>query len=57
MLARKYMLELRNLHENTVYFTQLEDKDLMTLEVVKGSELIRADGKPGSKGPPHEPPV
>jgi DNA-binding IclR family transcriptional regulator len=53
LLARKYMLELRNLHENTVYFTQLEDRDIITLEVVQGSELIRADGKPGSKGPAH----
>lgn len=53
LIARKYMLELRNLHENTVYFTQLEDRELMTLEAVQGSELIRADGKPGSKGPPH----
>lgn len=53
LLARKYLLELRRLHENTVYFTQMEDRDLMTLEVVQGSELIRADGKPGSKGPAH----
>lgn len=53
LLARKHMLELCRRHENTVYFTQLEDRDLMTLEVVQGSELIRADGRPGRKGPPH----
>ena len=51
LLARKYMRELQSLYENTVYFTQLFDRYLMTLEVVQGSELIRADGKPGAKGP------
>jgi len=53
LLARKHMLELKTRHENTVYFTQLIDRDLMTLEVVQGSELIRADGRPGAKGAAH----
>jgi len=52
-IVRPYMRELSNLHGETVNLGRLEGDDIITIDVVLGTEVIKYDSHIGERSPAH----